>query len=536
MIVIAVTGLLLVGLSAVKVFRAVEHDWSDYQNTVIKKQKHVARFRSALGYGGVIHNFKNYVLRANTGYVDRFMKNKSMVLESVLAYRAIGDLGPAETEALRRIENLMNEYTLAIQKAQELFSEDRSASEVDAAIQINDKPYLDALNTFSIELDRMIEVRGDRLTELMGSQAGIILFIMMLVSVVAVISGVWLLRSVLKPLNHAVTVAERIAEGNLDNTVFIERDDEFGRLSGALKRMNTNLANIIEKVTDHAETIVSGVDEIVAGNNNLSTRTEEQASALEETAASMEEMTGTVRHNAENADHANELAVSATEQAETGGDIVLNAVDAMSDINTASSRIGDIITTIDGIAFQTNLLALNAAVEAARAGEHGRGFAVVAAEVRALAQRSAESAKEIKQLIKDSVDKVRRGTNLVDDTGAALMGIVSSAKEVSEIVQEIAASSREQAGGVEQVNSAVINMDNMTQQNAALVEQSAAAARIMQKQARELIELMHYFTTDDRERQSSDSKGNDGLPHRNYEAANAGPVDNGEAEPGWKTF
>jgi methyl-accepting chemotaxis protein len=229
------------------------------------------------------------------------------------------------------------------------------------------------------------------------------------------------------------------------------------------------------------------------GNDDLSQRTQEQAAALEETASSMEEMTATVKQNSDNARQADLLAGSARTHAERGGEVMTSAVNAMRDINTSSRKIADIISVIDEIAFQTNLLALNAAVEAARAGEQGRGFAVVASEVRNLAQRSASAAKEIKSLIEDSVDKVRTGSELVDQSGKALSEIMDSIKKVSEIVAEMAAASEEQATGIEQVNTAVTQMDETTQQNAALVEEAAAAAKSMEQQAQEVVAQVSFF-------------------------------------------
>jgi methyl-accepting chemotaxis protein len=242
-----------------------------------------------------------------------------------------------------------------------------------------------------------------------------------------------------------------------------------------------------------AEEIHRGAQEISAGNSNLSLRTEEQAASLEETASSMEEMTTTVKQNADNAGQANQLALAAREQAEQGGQVVGKAVQAMSGINDSARKIADIIGVIDEIAFQTNLLALNAAVEAARAGEQGRGFAVVASEVRNLAGRSATAAKEIKDLIQDSVKKVSDGSLLVTQSGQTLEQIVISVKKVSDIVAEIAAASREQSLGIEQVGRAVMQMDELTQQNAALVEQATAASQSMTTEASTLKEMMARY-------------------------------------------
>jgi methyl-accepting chemotaxis protein len=300
-------------------------------------------------------------------------------------------------------------------------------------------------------------------------------------------------RSITRPLNEAVGVAQRVAAGDLTSTVEVKTKDETGLLLQALKDMNESLKKIVSEVRSGSEAIGSGTREIASGNADLSQRTEEQASSLEETASSMEELTSTVKQNAENARQANQLALGASTVAVKGGAVVSEVVQTMSSINESSKKIVDIIGVIDGIAFQTNILALNAAVEAARAGEQGRGFAVVASEVRNLAQRSAAAAKEIKQLIGDSVDKVGAGTRLVDEAGKTMEEIVSSVKRVTDIMSEITAASQEQSAGIEQVNQAITQMDEVTQQNAALVEEAAAAAESLQEQAQNLETAVAVF-------------------------------------------
>jgi methyl-accepting chemotaxis protein len=311
--------------------------------------------------------------------------------------------------------------------------------------------------------------------------------------VIAAVLATILVRNIMTGLRRALTVAERIANGQLGHRIDITRHDEIGELLASLNRMDSKLHEIVRSVRVASEAVVEAATELSRGNDDLSQRTQEQASALEETASSMEEMTATVKQNADNARQANQLASSARGQAEKGGAVLNRTVTAMEEINAASRRISDIISVIDEIAFQTNLLALNAAVEAARAGEQGRGFAVVASEVRSLAQRSASAAKEIKELISDSLDKVRAGSALVDDSGKVLAEIMESVKKVSDIVAEIAAASAEQAAGIEQVNDAVTQMDAGTQQNAALVEEAAAAAKSLEQQAQLLIGAVSFF-------------------------------------------
>ncbi|MFZ6777044.1 methyl-accepting chemotaxis protein [Undibacterium sp. Ji83W] len=303
-------------------------------------------------------------------------------------------------------------------------------------------------------------------------------------------------RIVSRPLQDAVRVAQTVAAGDLTSHIQSNTSDETGLLLQALKEMNQSLLQVVTEVRQGTDEIATATSEIANGNLDLSRRTENQASSLEETASSMEEITSTIKHNSDNARQANQLSHSASAVAQKGGDVVSQVVDTMGSINASSKKIVDIIAVIDGIAFQTNILALNAAVEAARAGEQGRGFAVVASEVRNLAQRSASAAKEIKELINDSVEKVGQGTRLVDQAGETMKEVVDSVKRVSDIISEITAAGTEQSAGIEQINVAVTQMDEMTQQNAALVEEAAAAAGALQEQAQNLSRIVSVFKLD----------------------------------------
>jgi len=297
-------------------------------------------------------------------------------------------------------------------------------------------------------------------------------------------------------LKDVMRVAQALAQGDLTQTIIKDYPGLFGQTKDGVNATVANLKQLVVQIKESVDAINTASKEIASGNQDLSQRTEEQASSLEETASSMEELTSTVKQNAENAKQANQLAVSSSDVALKGGTVVRASVQTMADISESSKKIADIIGVIDGIAFQTNILALNAAVEAARAGEQGRGFAVVAGEVRNLAQRSANAAKEIKELITDSVAKIENGTSQVNEAGQTMEEIVTSIKRVTDIMAEISAASVEQSSGIEQVNQAVTQMDEVTQQNAALVEEAAAAAESLQEQAESLAQAVGVFKLD----------------------------------------
>ncbi len=351
-----------------------------------------------------------------------------------------------------------------------------------------------------IEINKLVDIQQAASRKLLKStvESGkrLIILLFMAGAIALAIGGVcaWLItRSITVPLQGALSIAKKVASGDLGSQVKVSGKDEISELLQALQDMNESLFKTVSQVRLGTETIAVASRQIASGNADLSFRTESQASSLEETASSMGELTDTVRQNAENARQANQLVVSASDFAVKGGQVVGHVVDTMGSIKESSRKIVDIIGVIDGIAFQTNILALNAAVEAARAGEQGRGFAVVAAEVRNLAQRSAGAAKEIKALIGDSVEKVDAGSKLVDEAGMTMNEIVTSVQHVADIMSEITAASQEQSTGIEEVNQAIAQMDEMTQQNAALVEQAAAAAESMQDQAAKLAQAVSVF-------------------------------------------
>ncbi|ODA00232.1 chemotaxis protein [Achromobacter xylosoxidans] len=401
-----------------------------------------------------------------------------------------------ERQRLRLLEDVRGRYVKSFQGVGALLKR----GERDAARQRlleETLPLLDSLQDHIIEISRiqaaeMADASAD--SRKVIDNAGMLNLI--LSGLAVVLGGLFAWRvskSITAPLAQAVSVAETVARGDLGQPIHAVTRDETGRLLRALHDMQDKLAGAVRTIRAGSETISSAAGQIAAGNTDLSSRTEEQAASLEETAASMEELASTVKQNADNARQANQLAASASEVAQRGGAVVSAVVSTMGDISASSRKISEIVSVIDGIAFQTNILALNAAVEAARAGEQGKGFAVVAGEVRSLAQRSAQAAREVKTLIEASVSKVAEGADQAENAGTTMQEVVASVKRVTDIMGEIAAASQEQASGIEQVNRAVSQMDEVTQQNAALVEEAAAAAGSMQDQAHALVRAVGVF-------------------------------------------
>ncbi|SEK54085.1 methyl-accepting chemotaxis sensory transducer with TarH sensor [Kosakonia sacchari] len=360
------------------------------------------------------------------------------------------------------------------------------------------------------------------------------IIITVLIVVLLVIIGVWagIKRALIGPLNHLIDNIRHIAGGDLVQRIDVHGSNEMGVLADSLRHMQSELVRTVSDVRNGANAIYSGASEISVGNNDLSSRTEQQAASLEETAASMEELTATVKQNADNARQASHLALSASETAQKGGKVVDNVVQTMRDIAASSQKIADIISVIDGIAFQTNILALNAAVEAARAGEQGRGFAVVAGEVRNLAQRSAQAAREIKSLIEDSVGRVELGSTLVESAGETMGEIVNAVTRVTDIMGEIASASDEQSRGIDQVGLAVSEMDRVTQQNASLVEESAAAAAALEEQASRLTQAVSVFRINQQQRKQNSATPAQSAP-ASSQPRKAVVTDTGD---NWETF
>ncbi|HET8748224.1 MAG TPA: methyl-accepting chemotaxis protein [Ramlibacter sp.] len=411
-----------------------------------------------------------------------------------LAKLGAGDLGADERRLVESVQPLLAKYRSTVEKGVDLGT-------VDIAIGLMSLQNADTqFQTVVRDLEELVALE-QRLARENYEAAGVayertLLVLGALVAAAvaaALLVALKMSRSIVRPLNTAIATANRIAEGDLTVKVRATGTDESAQLLRAVAAMNDGLRKLVGEVSSGARMVADTSTQIAHGNVDLSQRTEEQASTLEETASSMEELTSSVTQNAHNARQASELARGAADVARKGGSVVGEVVSTMDGISASSRKISEIIGVIDGIAFQTNILALNAAVEAARAGEQGRGFAVVAGEVRQLAQRSAEAARQIKGLIGDSVTKVDAGNKLVDTAGKTMNEIVAAVTRVSDLIADIAAASQEQSSGIEQVNTAVTQMDQVVQQNASLVEESTAATEAMKEQAGTLLQLVARF-------------------------------------------
>ncbi|MFL9927176.1 methyl-accepting chemotaxis protein [Herbaspirillum lusitanum] len=416
------------------------------------------------------------------------------VRQKMAAYKALPRT-PEESKLVAQLEQSLADFVTAHKNIFEMSAVTRGAGEVARRASI---PVYDKLLNLTGQLVALNQQAGaaasEQATHDYALSRTLIAALLLVCLLLSAGMAIWLARIVSRPLNDAVLVTQQVAAGNLSARLSRLSTDETGRLLQALQLMTQGLRTIVAEVRSGTEAIGVASGEIAAGNLNLSSRTEEQAGSLGQTAASMQELTAAVRNNADNAAAARQLALSASEVAVAGGAAMARVESTMQSISASSRKIIDIIGVIDGIAFQTNILALNAAVEAARAGEQGRGFAVVASEVRALAQRSATAAREIKQLIDQSGREIEDGNRLVSDTGATMLSVVERVKSVSDIVEEISHASAEQGAGIEKINMAMRRMDDMTQQNAALVEQAAAATQAMREQASRLGQLVRVFS------------------------------------------
>ena len=490
-VIVAMLG--IAGVSLVMLTK-LSHEWGQMSEVTGKRAE--AMMQASTHLNKATLNFRNFIFRG--GDFSKVFNAELDAMDKMMeTYKSLGDVSPDEKTMLTEAAAFTQQYR------------DTMKDVVTKRAKTTDYLLLDFTSTgdevvLGSILEKLTEISNDRAESaakdinklIQYARMGLLVAALVAV-IVAVLVAVSLTRSITAPLAESVRVADRVAAGDLTGRLETDRKDEAGRLMTALQGMNAGLARIVGEVRTGAQAIENSVSQLVSGNNDLSQRTEAQAASLEEASSSMEEFTASVRETADNARKADQLAQGAATSAEQGSQAMGQVVGNMEAISASSRKVADITSVIDSIAFQTNILALNAAVEAARAGEQGRGFAVVAAEVRSLAQRCAQAAKEIKSLIVDSTQQIEHGGQLVAQVSASMNGIVAQAKQVSDVIADISRAAKEQSEGVGQVSHTVAQLERVTQQNAALVEQATSLTTELAEQAQHLAQVVAVFQLGD---------------------------------------
>lgn len=502
--ILAVLVVLVAGMS-LRALSVATDGFSHYVNGINARADVAAQIRTAVDRRAIAA--RNLVLVTKPADIEIEKEAVTRAHEDVQArLKQLRDMIASATDTSEKARSLVAEMarveTLYGPVATDIVALALSGKHEDAIVKMDDqcRPLLAQLVKATDDYASYTIVRREEIVRDYDAnyvfQRNVLMALCVAASLFAVIAGIAIIRSITRPVGAAVDIAQTVARGDLTSRIVVDAKDETGDLLRALAEMNARLTETVSRVRESSGAVGGAAKELATGNTDLSQRTEEQAASLQETAASMEQLTSTVRQNADNAQQASSLASNASQIARKGSDVVGRVVATMNGISDSSDKIAEITGIIEGIAFQTNILALNAAVEAARAGEQGRGFAVVASEVRSLAQRSSSAAKEIKELIAASVDKVRNGSELAGEAGTTMAEVTQAVARVTDIMQEIAAASAEQGRGIEQVNQAITQMDEVTQQNAALVEEAAAAATSLEEQGRRLNEAVAFFVVE----------------------------------------
>jgi methyl-accepting chemotaxis protein len=481
LVVINSAGLVALGSAALWGLRSTKSVWFDFQQTVEVRRETIRELRSDLGYGGMIHNFKNYVMRGanEPAYLQKFNVNVTTARDAISRYQSTRGITSTEVDKLAAILQTVNNYALQGPRAEQLHREGKDIEEIDKTVRVDDKPALDALADLDRILVQQTDARTAELTSSVKSLSWIVDLLVVLIALPVIFMGVTLIRSINSRVDLIVTRFEDLSQGDLTKRIPTGGTDEIGRIAAAFNSLVEKLEGIISNVRSGSNSIASAARQVASSSSSLSQGTSEQAASAEETTSSLEEMSASIQQNSENSRQMEQVAVKGAREAEESGKAVNHTVESM-------KAITEKVEIIDEIAYQTNLLALNAAIEAARAGEQGKGFAVVASEVRKLAERSQAAAREISSLAIDSV-------KVAEHSGKLLEELVPSIKKTAELVQEVAAASREQSSGVGQINKAMAQVDQVTQRNASSAEELSSTAEELASQSQALLKLMTFF-------------------------------------------
>jgi methyl-accepting chemotaxis protein len=477
LVLINTVGLVVLASAALLGVRSIKN----HLQTVEDRREAARQLRAQVGYGGMIHNFKNYVLRGakDPSYLQKFKVNVTAVREAISHYTSIPGTTSMEADKLTVVLQTVENYVLESSKAEGMHRAGNSIEEIDKAVKVDDKPALAALDDLERMLVEETNARNAELTSSVNRLSGIVELLVVLIALPVVVIGITLIRSITDRVNLIVTRFEDLSRGDLTKRVPGGGTDEIGRIAAAFNSLVEKLEGIIGNVRSGSNSIASAARQVASSSSALSQGTSEQAASAEETTSNLEEMSASIQQTSENSRQMEQVALKGANEAEESGQAVAQTRDAMKSITQK-------IEIVDEIAYQTNLLALNAAIEAARAGEHGKGFAVVATEVRKLAERSQAAAKEIGSLATNSVQVAEHSGKLLDE-------LVPSIKRTAQLVQEVAAASREQSAGVGQINKAMAQVDQVTQRNASAAEELSSTAEELAAQAQALLEIINYF-------------------------------------------
>jgi methyl-accepting chemotaxis protein len=491
---IMVVAMLAISALSLVMLTRLAQEWTNMSSVVTKRSE--AMLKASTHLGNATANFRNFIFRGGD-YADRFTAEMDAIDKQLQTYRGLGAVSEDETAMLDGVKDYAHKYRETMQGVVKKRDAKTDLMALDFASSSDEK-------IISSALEKLIEIGNERtqaasreINRLIENGRRWLVAAALAALGMAIVTGVSLARSITAPLAASVRVADRVAAGDLSGQIDERRKDEIGQLMGALQGMKAGLTRIVGEVRAGAHSISDAVSQLVSGHDDLSRRTEAQAASLEQASSSMEEFTANIRQTADNAIKADQLARGAAAAAEKGNRAMDQVVGNMRAISATSAKVAEILGVIDSIAFQTNILALNAAVEAARAGEQGRGFGVVASEVRSLAQRCAQAAKEIKALLGDASQQIGEGTKLVANVSESMGGIDSQVRQVSSVIAAISLASKEQSEGIGQVTQTVAQLEHVTQQNAALVEQATAATNALAEQADHLAKTVALFHLDE---------------------------------------